>query len=99
MSPSFPCVLQDDVAQLTTSTAHQELASSTDQAISFRPSLAKLHDEASGQQRTLRKLHGGQPAEIGWRDHLSSTHGAVEHLKIRCLDRHWFLMPADMLTR
>ena len=41
----------------------------------------------------------GQPAEIEWRDHLGSTHGAVEHLKIRCLDRHWFLMPADMLTR
>ena len=41
----------------------------------------------------------GRPAEIEWRDHLGSTHGPVEHLKIRCVDRHWFLMPADMLGR
>ena len=41
----------------------------------------------------------GHPAEVEWRDQLYSTDGAVEHLKIRCLNRHWFLMPSDMLSR
>jgi hypothetical protein len=40
----------------------------------------------------------GNPAEIEWRDEVDSTHGAIEHLKIRCVDKHWFLMPADMLS-
>jgi hypothetical protein len=41
----------------------------------------------------------GHPAEVEWRDELESTSGAVEHLKIRCLNRHWFLMPSYMLSR
>lgn len=41
----------------------------------------------------------GHPAEVEWRDDLESTHGTVEHLKIRCLNRHWFLLPSDMLSR
>lgn len=39
----------------------------------------------------------GQPAEVEWSDEIHSTEGAVEHLKIRCLNRHWFLMPSDSL--
>jgi uncharacterized protein YbaR (Trm112 family) len=35
-----------------------------------------------------------QPAEIVWRTHLSSTDGAVEHVRLRCLAQHVFLMPA-----
>jgi hypothetical protein len=34
-----------------------------------------------------------QPAEIQWRAVLHSTDGPVEHVKILCLQRHWFLLP------
>jgi hypothetical protein len=37
----------------------------------------------------------GTPAEVEWFTRLASTAGLVEHLKIRCVQRHWFLMPAD----
>jgi hypothetical protein len=37
----------------------------------------------------------GTPAEVEWLTLLPSTAGLVEHLKIRCVQRHWFLMPAD----
>ena len=39
----------------------------------------------------------GHLAEIEWRDRSTSTAGPVEHLKIRCVNRHWFLMLADQL--
>lgn len=38
-----------------------------------------------------------QPAEILWRSVLASTEGPVEHAKILCIHRHWFLLPADTL--
>ena len=37
------------------------------------------------------------PAEVLDRFGLSSTGGTLEHVKIRCLARHWFLMPVTML--
>ena len=40
----------------------------------------------------------GLPAMIEWRSHAPSTSGAVEHLKIRCVGGHWYLLPADMLS-
>lgn len=40
----------------------------------------------------------GRPAAVEWRTQLDSTDGPLEHLKIRCLDRHWFFLPADMLA-
>jgi hypothetical protein len=39
------------------------------------------------------------PAEIDWRATTDSTDGPVEVAKIRCLHRHWFLMPLDDVTR
>lgn len=39
-----------------------------------------------------------QPAEIVWRTHLHSTDGLIEHVSLRCLIGHVFLMPADGLT-
>jgi hypothetical protein len=39
----------------------------------------------------------GSHAEIESRTPLLSTDGWVEHLKIRCLNRHWFFLPADQL--
>ncbi len=34
------------------------------------------------------------PAEIEWSDTVDSTGGPLELVKVRCLNRHWFLMPA-----
>ena len=37
------------------------------------------------------------PAEVVDGFALPSTHGPVEHVKVQCLGRHWFLMPASSL--
>ncbi len=66
--------------------------------------IADQHDPSTNDL-TLRDLdlvacpECGHPAEVEWRDEVHSTEGAVEHLKIRCLNRHWFLMPSDSLLR
>ncbi len=39
----------------------------------------------------------GEPAEVLDRFTLGSTGGAVEHVRVTCLARHWFLMPAASL--
>ncbi len=41
----------------------------------------------------------GAPAEVEWRDVLESTDGPVEHAKVRCVRRHWFLLPVASLAR
>ncbi len=41
----------------------------------------------------------GEPAEIQWRAVLNSTDGPIEHAKVLCLHRHWFLLPIETLTR
>ena len=37
-------------------------------------------------------------ATARWGGCLESTDGPVEHVRITCVHRHWFLMPADMFT-
>jgi hypothetical protein len=37
------------------------------------------------------------PAEIEHRSVLESTAGPLEHVKIRCINRHWFHLPVDHL--
>lgn len=37
------------------------------------------------------------PAEIVDRRTLPSTGGPIEHAQIRCLRKHWFLLPVAML--
>ena len=39
------------------------------------------------------------PAEVVDRFALPSTEGSVEHVKVQCLGRHWFLLPAAALPR
>jgi hypothetical protein len=39
------------------------------------------------------------PAEIQWRAVLASTDGPVEHAKILCVRRHWFLLPIAAIAR
>ena len=41
----------------------------------------------------------GMPAWIEWADTLASTAGAVQHVKVRCFARHWFLMTREALDR
>ena len=36
-------------------------------------------------------------AEIRWRAVLESTDGPVEHARIECVSRHWFLLPVASL--
>jgi hypothetical protein len=40
----------------------------------------------------------GQPAEVVRRMHLCSTDGPIEHVSLRCLVGHVFLMPAAGVT-
>jgi hypothetical protein len=41
----------------------------------------------------------GELAEVEWRDVLESTDGPVEHAKVRCVRRHWFLLPVASLVQ
>ena len=40
----------------------------------------------------------GHLAEVDWSTRLGGTGGGVEHLKIRCVNKHWFFMPTDLLA-
>jgi hypothetical protein len=39
----------------------------------------------------------GELTEVLWRDVVESTHGPIEHAKVLCIRRHWFLLPVDSL--
>jgi len=41
----------------------------------------------------------GALAEVQWRDVADSTDGPVEHAKVVCVRRHWFLLPVASLER
>jgi hypothetical protein len=41
----------------------------------------------------------GHAAEVTWREVMESTDGPVEHAQIRCVQRHWFLLPVAHLSR
>ena len=41
----------------------------------------------------------GALAEVEWRDVMESTDGPIEHAKIRCVQRHWFMLPVASLER
>jgi len=41
----------------------------------------------------------GACAEVVWRSVLESSDGPVEHAKVRCVRRHWFLLPVAHLER
>jgi hypothetical protein len=40
----------------------------------------------------------GALAEIQWRSVMDGTDGPVEHAKILCVARHWFLLPVEALV-
>jgi hypothetical protein len=39
----------------------------------------------------------GLIAEVEWRAVMESTDGPIEHAKIRCVQKHWFLLPVAAL--
>ena len=39
----------------------------------------------------------GNAAEIVWREVFESTDGPVEHVKLRCVALHWFVLPVSHL--
>ena len=41
----------------------------------------------------------GMPAWVEWAEAGASTAGPVEHVKVRCFSRHWFLMLRENLHR
>jgi hypothetical protein len=41
----------------------------------------------------------GELAEVEWRAAMESTDGPIEHAKIRCVQKHWFLLPVASLER
>jgi hypothetical protein len=41
----------------------------------------------------------GEIAEVQWRTVMESTDGPVEHSKVLCMNRHWFLLPTASLAR
>jgi|1186.fasta_scaffold23031_2 hypothetical protein len=53
-------------------------------------------DEDSGL-RLIGCPQCAAPAEVVSEGRLGSTGGPVELVRVRCLERHWFLMPEDQL--
>ena len=41
----------------------------------------------------------GRPSEVQWRAVMESTDGPIEHVRIQCVGRHWFLLPVSWLDR
>lgn len=39
----------------------------------------------------------GATAEVEWRAVAGSTEGPVEHATVRCVQRHWYLLPTGWL--
>jgi len=39
----------------------------------------------------------GSPAIVEWADSMASTSGPIEHLKIRCVQKHWYLLPGHQV--
>jgi hypothetical protein len=40
----------------------------------------------------------GSIAEVEWRAVMESTDGPIEHARIRCVQKHWFLLPVASLA-
>lgn len=62
----------------------------------------KIHDVANGATQALDFVACPEcfmPATLRRGDSLESTDGLVDHVRITCVNRHWFFMPADSLLR
>lgn len=61
------------------------------------PALGRAVEHVSVQ--LTRCPECGAPAEITRRDVLESTDGPIEHVGVRCIQKHIFLMPTFLLDR
>jgi hypothetical protein len=59
-------------------------------------SAISCHQEVSGVE-IVNCAGCGLPAEVEVWSAIGSTGGLVEHVKTRCIQRHWYLMPREML--
>jgi hypothetical protein len=66
---------------------------------SLLDALGKAHAHAgvADEAGTVVCPECGHRATVEWRSVRGSTSGPVEHVKVRCPDGHWFLMPAAWL--
>lgn len=61
----------------------------------------KIHNTAAGTDQHFDIVtcpECAMTAALQQGDRIESTDGPVEHVRIICVNRHWFLMPADTLT-
>lgn len=61
----------------------------------------KIHNTADDADQHLEIVtcpECSTVATLQWGDRLESTDGPVDHVRITCINRHWFLMPADTLN-
>jgi hypothetical protein len=57
-----------------------------------------MREETSSARPTLVSCpECGQIAAVEWRRRLAGTSGRFDHVKLSCVARHWFLMPAESL--
>jgi hypothetical protein len=66
---------------------------------SLLDALGKAHAHAgvADEADTVVCPECGARAGVEWRSVRASTSGPVEHVKVRCPDGHWFLLPAAWL--
>jgi hypothetical protein len=61
----------------------------------------KLHntaDDATPYLDLVACPECAMTAAVQGSDRLESTDGPVDHVRVTCVNRHWFLMPADTLV-
>jgi hypothetical protein len=62
----------------------------------------KFHNTADGAEGHLDLVACPECTMIAavqhW-DQVKSTDGPIDHVKMICVNRHWFLMPADRLPQ
>jgi hypothetical protein len=58
---------------------------------------AHAHAGVADETDTVVCPECGRRAIVEWRSVRASTSGPVEHVKVRCPEGHWFLMPAAWL--
>jgi hypothetical protein len=61
----------------------------------------KIHSTADGTDQHLDIVacpECSMTAALQWGARLESTDGPVDHVRVTCVNRHWFLMPADTLN-
>ncbi len=81
----------------TTKTLTHHRTEDTEMTTTLTPTTDLPAPDLATTPDTVRCPECGRDAVVEWRTTIGSTDGPLEHLKIRCPDRHWFFMPAYLL--